>query len=680
MSAMKSSIFSIDSPETAPLRESESGAKGSSTMSAVRQVIERSDEARRTRRSSPGTPSARVAGAPWPGSNGPIEHAVAPPPKWLGALRDSYAIHNVIATRPELPFFVIRWDGATNLEWMELGDPRQRLKPFHFEIYFGKESLRDAHYLEALEEASRGKGVVLRSLLGFWDLFYPIGTEKKKRTFLYAGQFYREEPSWEILCGQWRALTGQAPASANPDFVHFVRMALNLPVLEEPLIRVIDEFADLWGKFLTRGGQGGMGADLQEEVDRLNREGFSKYWPIRDWVDSAIHPDKFHLTPWSLEGKLSDWMKEGMGIDQLPTTSMALMPLDPRSAVLDPVQTLVRNARIQRACLAYAREMPETAATPLEDYGVSFITSTKPGKNAARARVELRERAQKLQTFVRDKFDVRSVVGIGPTLARGAPLHPSHTEAVLSLHMCVQLDRDVLFHDEHGGGDSVRYAALQRAASRLLEALERESSTEIKLTSDGYVQLVLRYAAERIEVARGQFLATLFQLFAAVQRRYPTSTEARDRFAEELTGRLEEAHSLSQVIEEFKEALQRLCLVSSRAWHGPNVMRLQATLQYLRENFSEPLPLPTVARKAGFSVPAFSRVFKQATGTSFLAYLRAIRVEHAKRLLATTRMTTDQVAQACGFQSQHHLIRSFTKVTGQTPGACRRQLRAGDSA
>jgi len=358
---------------------------------------------------------------------------------------------------------------------------------------------------------------------------------------------------------------------------------------------------------------------------------------------------------------------------------MALMPLDPRSAVLDPVQTLVRNARIQRACLSFAREMPETAATPLEDYGVSFITSTKPGKNAARARVELRERAQRLQTFVRDKFDVRSVVGIGPTLARGAPLNPSHREAVLSLHMCVQLDRDVLFHDEHGGGESVRYASLQRAAQRLLEALERESSTEIKLTSDGYVQLVLRYAAERIEVARGQFLATLFQLFQAVQRRYPTSTEARDRFAEELTGRLEEAHSLSQVIEEFKEALQRLCLVSSRAWHGPNVMRLQATLQYLRENFSEPLPLPAVARKAGFSVPAFSRVFKQATGTSFLAYLRAIRVEHAKRLLATTRMTTDQVAQACGFQSQHHLIRSFKKVTGQTPGACRRQLRAGDN-
>lgn len=73
---------------------------------------------------------------------------------------------------------------------------------------------------------------------------------------------------------------------------------------------------------------------------------------------------------------------------------LALMPLDSRSAPLDWVQTLVRNARIQRACIAFARELPETAATHLSDYGVSLITSARAGKNAARARLELRERAQ----------------------------------------------------------------------------------------------------------------------------------------------------------------------------------------------------------------------------------------------------------------------------------------------
>jgi len=361
-----------------------------------------------------------------------------------------------------------------------------------------------------------------------------------------------------------------------------------------------------------------------------------------------------------------------MGIDRLPTTAMALMPLDDRDERLDPVRTMVRNAELQRACIAFCREMPETAATRLADYGVSIITSTRRGHNDARARVELRERAHKLQQWLQAKFHVRSVVGIGPTLAAGSPLHDSHRQAVLSLHMCVQLDKDVLFHDEHGDTEQLRYADIHRSADALMEAFARENATEIKLASDRWVQLVLRYSGQRTEAARSHCLALLSQLFTTLQRTCPMNGDARSRVANDLTRKLEEAQSLSQVIESFKEALSHLSLVSSRAWHGPSVMRLEAALQYIRENFSEPLPLPLVARKAGFSVPAFSRAFRQATGTSFLNYLRAVRVEHAKRLLTTTPMTTELIAQACGFQSPHHLIRSFKKVTGLTPGTYRR--------
>src|SRR5687768_17352152 len=149
---------------------------------------------------------------------------------WLGALRDAYAIHNIVSLRPELPFWVIRWDGERGLDWMELTDPHQRLKPFHFEIYFGKESLRDDHYLQAIAQARATDQVVHRELLGFHDLFYALPADEERRTFLYAGQFVPAQPDWDALAVQWRALSGLEPASANPDFVAFVRMTLGLPV------------------------------------------------------------------------------------------------------------------------------------------------------------------------------------------------------------------------------------------------------------------------------------------------------------------------------------------------------------------------------------------------------------------------------------------------------------------
>ena len=590
-------------------------------------------------------------------------------PDWLTSIRNFYAIHNVTSRHTKLPFWIIRWDGDRGLDWMELSVPRSDLKPFHFEIHFGKETRRDDHYLDAIATAREQGKAVVRELFGYWDLFYPLPSDGEGRTFLHAGQFCRSEPSWDTIASQWHELSGQEPASANQDFAQFVQMNLGLPVLDDTSVDALIEFLELYGALVS--GQTAQ-PTLAPAVDELNRTVFSRMWPIEDWIVSAISADKFHLTPWQHEGKLTSWMREGMGIDRLPTTAMTLMPVDSRAEALDPLRTLVRNTSIQRACIALAREMSETAATPLQDYGVSLITSTLPRKSNAHARVELRDRARRFQEHIRERFGVRTVVGIGNTLPPGSPLHESHRLAVVALHACVQLEKDVLFFEDHYTATTVRYADLQRAGSELLAAFDQQSNNPLKLASDRYVQLVLAYADERLEVVRSQFLAMLFHLFAAVERRHPMRREVRDRFADDLTVRLERAHSVSQVIDSFKDALSRLSFAASKALEGPKVMRLEATLQHLRENYAERLRLPEVARRAGFSVPAFSRIFKQATGTSFLAYVRAVRVEHAKRMLTTTPLTTEQIAQACGFQSQHHLIRSFKKVVGETPGVYRK--------
>lgn len=591
---------------------------------------------------------------------------------WLVSLRNAYAIHNVLAERPELPLFVIRWRGGTDIEWMDLTDPRQPLKPFHFEIHYGKEAQRDAYYAAALADAAGQTGVIRRELFGFSDLFYPLpDDDSDARSFVYAGQFYDRAPTWERLCDQWRLLAEREPASGNPDFAHFVRMALDLPVIGDDLWTALVELIELYGAFITGAADG---PDIGTRIDTLNREYFAPLWPVEDWVASAISPDKFHLTPWNLEGGLADWIREGIGVTRLPTTAMALMPRRDRSERLDPVQTVVENARLQRACVRFARSLPETAATRLSDYGVSIITSARSGKSESRARVDLRECADKLQRMLADDYGVRSVVGIGPSLAPGSPLHPSHRQAVLALHMCVQLDKPILFFDEHGEAELPGYASLHRAAGELVAALDRERATEVKAAADRYVQLVLQFASERIEVARGQFLATLFDLLASVWRRHPMSDEARDRFTRELASELERAPSLSAVIDSFNRALSRLTFVSSEMWHGPHAMRLQATLQFIEENLAEPLSLGEAARRAGFSVPAFTRAFREVTGTSFLKHVRGLRVERAKTLLSTTQMTLERVAEACGFHSQHHLIRSFKTVTGQTPGGYRKSV------
>ncbi len=597
---------------------------------------------------------------------------------WFERVQSYYWLHNIVHLHRDLNLWLIRWDGKTYLNWMELNISGEQIQPFHFEIFYGKERSRDDFYLESMQRAAREGGLLVGELHGFRDMFYAVPADDKRQTFLQAGQFLSAPPRWEHLAQSWETISGREAASANPDFVRFVKMALKLPVIVDPVVHGFEKLFDYYAQFLT--GEITTQA-LHEQVDALRRDVFVKHWPNIDWVTQAVSSERFRLTPWYHEGRLADWMKEEMKIVRLPTTVLALMPLDAPDEQLDTVQTMVRNHRLQRELIEYSYDMPQTAANRLGDYGVFFVTSADPKKSATAARAELRERARMLQDHVRKEYGVRAVVGIGSSVPPGEDLYNSYSESVHALHLCVQLEKDTLFFDEKFTAEhtTVKYADLHRVAEELSEAFDRATPDQMKLASDQYVRRVLIYSNERLEAVRGQFLTTLFRLIGNVQRRHSIRPQAVDQLAEELSQRLEEAASVYQLIEAFKDVLGRLSFYASRALEGPKSIRLAATLQYLQDNFAEPLRLPDVARKAGFSVPAFSRVFRQATGTSFLNYLRNVRVEHAKMLLRTTALPTAQIAISCGFQSPHHLIRSFKKVTKQTPGDYRRwsQKRKG---
>lgn len=593
---------------------------------------------------------------------------------WFDHVQSYYWLHNILHLHRELNFWLIRRNPDSSLTWMELDIAAQHIQPFHFEIYYGVENQRDAYYRATMDQVQREQRMIVGRHHGFSDLFAPVRADPEGRTFLHAGQFCTQTPTWDMLSDSWRSITGREPATANPDFVRFVKMSLVLPVISPAVAAGLERVCDLFGEYLT--GDYDPAAHYKA-VDQVRREVFVKEWPNIDWVQSAVSSEKFRLTPWYHEGKLAEWMREEMKIERLPTTVIALMPVDEPDDVKDTVRRLVDNYHLQREMIQHCYAMPHTAASALGDFGVFFVTSADPRKSPTAARAELRDRARELADLAR-KLGFRVVVGIGGSVAPGEPLAQSHDEAVHALHLCVQLEQSVLFYDEQFSGETraIQYTDLHASMTTLADAFDRAAPDAIRLAADKYVREVLLYSGGRQEVARSQFLATLFRLIAGVQKRHSINPRAIDQLAEELSQRLEQAASVTQLIEAFKDVLGRLTFYASRSLEGPKNIRLSASLSYLQENFGEQLRLPDVAKKAGFSVPAFSRVFRQATGTSFLSYLRNIRVEHAKKLLRTTNLPTAQIAISCGFQSPHHLIRSFRKVAGKTPGDYRRWAKS----
>lgn len=98
---------------------------------------------------------------------------------------------------------------------------------------------------------------------------------------------------------------------------------------------------------------------------------------------------------------------------------------------------------------------------------------------------------------------------------------------------------------------------------------------------------------------------------------------------------------------------------------------LREIVAFITHHPDADLSVPALARRCAMSVRSFSRVFRQETGTTPAAFVRANRVEAARRLLQTSEATFEEIARACGFGTVETMHRTFQRTLGTTPGRFR---------
>ena len=103
----------------------------------------------------------------------------------------------------------------------------------------------------------------------------------------------------------------------------------------------------------------------------------------------------------------------------------------------------------------------------------------------------------------------------------------------------------------------------------------------------------------------------------------------------------------------------------------PGALAVPRAIALIQEGAPRPLDLHAVADECGIGYSTLRRRFKQMTGQTITDYLLRVRLDRARDLLAHTRISVAEVADAVGFADPYYFSRVFRLKEGVSPTAFR---------
>ena len=118
--------------------------------------------------------------------------------------------------------------------------------------------------------------------------------------------------------------------------------------------------------------------------------------------------------------------------------------------------------------------------------------------------------------------------------------------------------------------------------------------------------------------------------------------------------------------------------------HSTDILAIEdrnvaAALGYIREHACSGIAVPEVLKHAAASRSQLEKKFRKHLGRSPQAEIRRVQVARIRQLLIETDFPLKKIAELAGFEHVEYMCVLFKRLTGMTPGACRKRFRVNQS-
>lgn len=101
--------------------------------------------------------------------------------------------------------------------------------------------------------------------------------------------------------------------------------------------------------------------------------------------------------------------------------------------------------------------------------------------------------------------------------------------------------------------------------------------------------------------------------------------------------------------------------------HNDNLGEVLPIINYIKENYQEPLTVKSIGEKFYLSENALSKSFKKNIGISVMKYVQLLRVNQAQLLLLDSEKSIATISCLAGFPNEKSFRKIFEDVFHQTP-------------
>lgn len=221
---------------------------------------------------------------------------------------------------------------------------------------------------------------------------------------------------------------------------------------------------------------------------------------------------------------------------------------------------------------------------------------------------------------------------------------------------------------------------LKNQAAKLLE--EQEMSYRLQMIGTEKTDELIRHWEKLFTAVERQLISE--EYFEAAQERFieDASRTYRSSMDEETYLKLQEfRHMLLYTsVGDYKEALMNWILalhenIGSQDDYKISDQKMEKAIAYIKENYNSDINMAVVSNHVSMNYSLFSFSFKQYTGTNFVNYLKELRVEEAKKMLAQTDMKVIEISQCVGYDNEKHFMKLFKKYCGVSPTEYRKNMQ-----